>query len=372
MSNFYIKSLDGLRGIAVLLVIVYHFSKLPFITFDFELGWVGVQLFFVLSGYLISRILIQEKEKTLSTYMGRFYWRRALRIFPIYFLYLLLITIIHIFTGEPTDYNFASPLLFTYTYNFSVLFEGWEITRLYSHLWSLSVEEQFYLFWPLLVFFISTKNLFRVCIGLIVLIPIFRFALEIVLSSNMSSPELIGTGIYWFTVSHLDAFACGCILNLLSTRTSEVILKYRWVIWLIVATCGIFNLLNYSKSITGYEISSLGYLLPSLENYQAVWSYSLLNLLFATIILKNIIKGSSILETRAMVFIGRISYGMYLYHFIIIVLIEKVFKQAFINDGVTLLICIILVVITSYLSFLLIEKKFLDLKNRKFISHHTE
>jgi peptidoglycan/LPS O-acetylase OafA/YrhL len=82
-----LAELDGLRGIAVGFVVLFHFGLFP-------PGWIGVQLFFVLSGYLISDILLTEREKPFSTYLGRFYWRRTLRIFPLYFSYLVVISVL--------------------------------------------------------------------------------------------------------------------------------------------------------------------------------------------------------------------------------------------------------------------------------------
>ena len=75
MDHIRYRSLDGLRAVAVSLVVVFHFEIFP-------AGWIGVQIFFVLSGYLITSILLREKERPLVSYLGRFYWRRALRIFP--------------------------------------------------------------------------------------------------------------------------------------------------------------------------------------------------------------------------------------------------------------------------------------------------
>lgn len=366
MSNFYIKSLDGLRGVAVLLVIIYHFGKkLEFISFDFELGWIGVQLFFVLSGYLITRILVKEKEQQFSFYMKRFYWRRILRIFPIYFLYLFFITALYFVTKEPKDFSFAAPFLFTYTYNYSVLFPEWGITNLYSHLWSLSVEEQFYLFWPLLVFLLSINGLKRLCLGLIILVPVFRFFMATWLAPY-GGDDYIGLSIYWFTISHLDAFAVGGIMNIISEKSQVKIVSYRWIIWVVVITAGIVNLLNYNMDLTTYEISSFGYLLPSLENYQHVWSYSILNILFACIIIKSVRKGSNLLQNKVLVFIGKISYGIYLYHFIAILAIKKLTNQPLINEFVTFLLYMVLVLGISYMSYIVIEKRFLNLKNRKF------
>ena len=149
-----IPGLDGVRAIAFLLVFTLHTDYL-------YIGWVGVQLFFVLSGFLITDILLRMKEKFgAGDYFKKFYGRRFLRIFPLYYLYLLIIFIVTVIVIQ-YDYRVTYmertqdhlPYALTYIYNFfnaSSAYDG--ESWLIGHLWSLSVEEQFYLFWPLLIF----------------------------------------------------------------------------------------------------------------------------------------------------------------------------------------------------------------------------
>src|SRR4029077_13536960 len=100
--NSRLAELDGLRGIAIALVVLFHFGLFP-------PGWVGVQLFFVLSGYLISDILLTEKEKPFPAYLSRFYWRRSLRIFPLYFFYLIITSALFAATREPKSLEIDWP-----------------------------------------------------------------------------------------------------------------------------------------------------------------------------------------------------------------------------------------------------------------------
>src|SRR5947209_3570289 len=110
----YIKALDGIRAFAVSLVVLFHCGYLAF-------GWVGVQVFFVLSGYLITSLLLRDKESTLSNYLASFYWRRSLRIFPLYFGVLLIAMVIYALFRIPA-YTFDDlPFLVTYTTNFARL-----------------------------------------------------------------------------------------------------------------------------------------------------------------------------------------------------------------------------------------------------------
>src|ERR1700755_2707069 len=113
-NNGYIKSLDGVRAIAIILVMSFHAEITHF-------GWFGVQLFFVLSGFLITGILWKEKQNVapLSFKFKKFWVRRSLRIFPLYFGYLLFISLCYLFFHFPSYYSNYAPYLFTYTFNYT-------------------------------------------------------------------------------------------------------------------------------------------------------------------------------------------------------------------------------------------------------------
>ena len=141
-----LTQLDGLRGLAILGVLVNHFAQFQG---ALQCGWAGVSLFFVLSGFLITRILLHQKKlivenkNTFWQSISIFYIRRALRIFPLYYLIVLLM----IFFNAQNAQN-LSPYLLSYTFNFIVSASNFTGP---NWLWSLSVEEQFYLAWPAIV-----------------------------------------------------------------------------------------------------------------------------------------------------------------------------------------------------------------------------
>lgn len=145
-----IKGLDGLRGLSVLLVIASHAVLLPRIGLnDPSIGaifsaHVGVSTFFVLSGFLITHLLIKEKEATGKIDLGSFYIRRALRIFPLYYLALSILTFLD-YIGKANVPNCAYPYAFLYAINFSPRECSYSSL---SHFWSLAVEEHFYMIWP--------------------------------------------------------------------------------------------------------------------------------------------------------------------------------------------------------------------------------
>jgi peptidoglycan/LPS O-acetylase OafA/YrhL len=164
-----IAPLDGLRGVAVLLVIFSHVVPSPA-----PGSWFGVDLFFVLSGFLITSILLREHRLSGSIHLGRFYFRRALRLLPALFLMLLACLLIAYFK-EPSR-TFSYTLLnvravILYFYNWRLYYtDELHQTPVFAHLWSLSVEEQFYLVWPLLLLLalrigVRRNVLFVLCLG---------------------------------------------------------------------------------------------------------------------------------------------------------------------------------------------------------------
>lgn len=154
-------ALDAVRGAAILLVVTFHW-------FDFKLGWVGVDLFFVLSGYLMGGILIESKHS--QSYYLTFYMRRILRIMPLYLLFLMT-------TGPIFGLGLPIWRYLTFTQNFSWAETGLLGVGVAGLTWSLAIEVQFYLILPFLIRKLTIDALMRVCVGLIALAPVVRWGL---------------------------------------------------------------------------------------------------------------------------------------------------------------------------------------------------
>lgn len=159
MLKGYIPSLDGFRAISILLVIFGHLiinqllpAPLYSILKEVSFGELGVRIFFVISGFLITYLLLKERSKNGGVNLKAFYIRRLLRIFPVFYFYLGIVAILNFSLGfqVPSLYFLSAAL---YIQNFS----PWGSSWLIGHSWSLAVEEQFYLLWPA-IFFVS-KNL---------------------------------------------------------------------------------------------------------------------------------------------------------------------------------------------------------------------
>jgi len=170
----YIKQLDSLRAIAVILVIISHWIPATNVINRIPNGAIGVDIFFVLSGFLISKILFDQRNNAellnipKFTLVKNFYVRRTLRIFPIYYLTIFVLLLFSKSTG--TNIQSAFAYFLTYTSNFYFFkIQTWD--GMVSHLWSLAVEEQFYLIWPWIILF-SNKKYFLHIITIFILIGV--------------------------------------------------------------------------------------------------------------------------------------------------------------------------------------------------------
>jgi peptidoglycan/LPS O-acetylase OafA/YrhL len=214
----HLPSLDGLRGIAILLVLLHNFDVLdlggahalgPVLVKEcFYIGWIGVQLFFVLSGYLITRGLLVTQDQ--PDYFERFFLKRVLRIFPLYYLALLVFLVLLPATGwvEQRSMQYSPLWLWAYLSNWTTPFEptGGPL----PHFWSLAVEEQFYLVWPLLLWKLRLRHVWWLCLGLTALSPLLRLLLV-----RQGFPD---EALYEFTFSRMDALAGAAALRAVQLR----------------------------------------------------------------------------------------------------------------------------------------------------------
>lgn len=352
----YIKQLDSLRAIAVILVIISHWIPQAKFIYGFKIpyGAIGVDIFFVLSGFLISKILFENRNKAevlntpKSTLIKNFYVRRALRIFPIYYLTIFFL----FFFAKSTETNIHSNFIYflTYTSNFYFFkIQGWD--GMTSHLWTLAVEEQFYLIWPWIMLFSNKKYLLYI-ISFFILISVLSQYLLI----NVKMSAVL-------TFTCFDAFGLGAILAWITTYSNEKLKNF-------------FLIISFAATIAFFFL-----ILGSIQNE---WTFiplrtiiSLITLWLITYILLNIefdsLKFKFIFNNKVLIFLGKISYGLYLYHNLIPklnteiinkyfspllpdLLYKKHYMQLYLFGNFALLVLI------SWLSYIFIEKRFLNLK----------
>lgn len=348
----YYPALDGLRGMAILLVVVYH--NFGFIDYFF-FGWLGVDLFFVLSGFLITRILMKSLGQ--KNYLGNFYMRRVLRIFPLYYASLIIFLLIlpNFNTGLSLSYYTENQLwLWTYLQNWLFIFHDPGNTNTLNHLWSLAVEEQFYLLWPLVILLIRNPRTLLVIISLL-LLSVIGLRLWI---WNNQIVNLAYFNLYTFT--RIDGICIGCIVALLQFINRGFLKKHTtWIVLVFAAINFIFFFFNRS-----YDFS-----FP----YLALVGYTTFAMIFGLLV-NEVISGDSswlnrIFEISLLRFFGRISYGFYIFHWPVFLLLNTPLARlmdpwlegVWLNISVAVLATAVAVAI-SWLSFRFFERYFLQMK----------
>jgi peptidoglycan/LPS O-acetylase OafA/YrhL len=365
-----IPGLDGVRAIAILLVFAYHSDLIEF-------GWAGVQLFFVLSGFLITGILLDMKTSLpVREYFTKFYGRRFLRIFPLYYFYLAAMAVVA-YWFMSVDFRpkymqiFFDQVWYAVFYVYDLFYRApwFQPSQFLDHFWSLSVEEQFYLLWPPLLLFFDQKSLKRLFVLFIIMGVVFRLAMYWVYSSGSSLwvfREPFGMVLYSWPFSHLDAFALGAYISRYKVwRAREQFVLFAFLVPALGYTTTYFATGNIGL------ISALGYDLPLSFGYQFIWAPTVLNYFFALLIYcvayQRIL--TQFLDLSWLRYIGKISYGMYVYHFPVLWLIanlleermqERIIYWAYVG------ISFFATVLLASLSFYLLEKPLLNLKDRFF------
>jgi peptidoglycan/LPS O-acetylase OafA/YrhL len=366
-----IPGLDGLRAIAFLLVFGIHTDYLGF-------GWTGVQLFFVLSGFLITGILLDMKADLPSKdYFVKFYGRRFLRIFPLYYFYLFVMWGVTSWLRTiPYRRNYMKlfqahlPFALAYVYNFFYGSSLFEHQKYVEHFWSLSVEEQFYIIWPLLLFLVPKKYLKKLFLTFIALGPILRVALFFAFKYHLVwwfRDEAVW-GLYAFPISHIDAFAFGAYISRYPIPKAK---EQFYALLIAVPMLGFLS--QYAATGSFGTWQDFGYPFSMSKAYQFIWGYSVLNYWFAVTIYAVARNGlfNRILETKILKYLGKISYGLYVYHLAIMWFVGRIrdWWPIFQEPTAKLLTAVIALPVTilvASLSYFLMEKPLLNLKDRFF------
>ncbi len=355
-NRSYYPSLDGLRGLAILLVVFYH--NFGFINYFF-FGWLGVDLFFVLSGFLITDILLKTKDS--PHYLRNFYVRRILRIFPLYYLVLIILFIALPLLNRNVlllEYYTDHQIWFwTYLQNWLFIFHPVpDNTGALNHFWSLAVEEQFYLIWPFVILlFKKPKAIFYLLVGLLISLVTLRFVLWTYRIEDLAYYNL-------YTFSRIDGICIGSMLAILRKINIKGVNRYFTIIVLTLAALNfIFYFFNKQNQFSFPYLAIAGYttfavIFGLLVNEGVEGENLLINKLLSSPILK---------------FFGSISYGLYVFHWpMYLVLSPSLTKWAEKNitaispSIIASVIATILAITIAYLSFHLFEKRFLLLKKR--------
>jgi peptidoglycan/LPS O-acetylase OafA/YrhL len=348
-----IPSLDGLRGAAIALVIFGHacathlapaFLDRPFLT---SLGNVGVRLFFVISGFLITTLLLRDIEQHGQIRLRTFYVRRTLRIFPAVFFYIGVIWLLHVAgvidltfkLGSKQYIESAVPDLIhaiTFTQNYNHDYNWY-----FNHLWSLSVEEQFYLLWPFTLFFLGARC--GLIVGAIILLaaPLIRGAMYLF----GSGPEIALSREFQAVA---DALATGCVFALLHNWLTENSAYIKFIQKWAIPTAIIFVALGYGIAFVSRPLA-----------YVFGGTFANIGMV---LILQHIVRYpdkfvGQVCNFKPLTLIGVLSYSLYLW------------QQPFLYFGSSAWVCsfpqnIFLAFAAAIASYFVIEKPFLRLKEK--------
>ena len=352
----YFSSLDGFRGLAVLLVMFIHFGNnardLGYENFIVKLsamGWIGVDLFFVLSGFLITRILYEAKTK--PNYFSRFYTRRALRIFPLYYLAIVVVSLIYALWPF-ANLSWPDSPLFVVFYLTNFLIAAGGSAGFLDHFWSLAVEEHFYFVWPVLVLKLERRRMMMVALLIIVAAPLLR--------AYFVLGGFDYTAAYMLTPSRMDSLAMGAFiaLGVIGNGFSSRVTQMAWVAAIVGGSLLAFLFFgldlrhpwNPVIQVVGFSI--IGLAASGLLVLTVVWKP--LNVLFSQPVMR---------------WFGKYSYGLYVWHPIVGVLVfysglREQFPASVQNSLIWLWLAVGLSLAIAWLSFNLWEARFLRLKDK--------
>lgn len=405
----YIPSLDGIRGLFCFLIIINHW-KLPLPVSP--TGWEVLQAFFVMSGYLITRILVYDRDRHtgFGSFLKSFYIKRTLRIFPLYFFYLFLWLFTRmIFQQSEFIQTYTQELAnnwmyyFTYTSNLKALFNIHSPdTPFFGHLWSLGLEEQFYLIMPFTIFFFRGKWLKYGIVTIILLPFVTRVLGEYFLTGINDNAVWAGLLIYRNLPFQMDSFAFGALVAVFPLEWIKHPKRWLGFLFAVFMALTVYHyflvpaympeLIDHYRITYGVELggsvdaSKAGRIYTYIKlmgmpemlpmNKMYIYMMPLVNMMSALLIL-TAVRGNvifpRIFENNFLIGIGKITYAMYVFHFCIIVIFLKVLAMALGRPIMSLnpllhipifIAYLVILIAVSRFSFKYIETPFLKLKSK--------
>ncbi|MDP4126711.1 MAG: acyltransferase [Bacillota bacterium] len=337
-----------MRGVAILAVMLFH-ADAPFM----KGGFIGVDIFFVLSGFLITALLIREYDRDNNVNFKHFYMRRVLRLAPALIFLLLVFSIFSVFLLEEAKARsnlIDSLIALFYASNWARALQIHPPDFL-GHTWALSIEAQFYVVWPLTFWLLlrnvkSKENIFLIVLSL----AFFSWFLRLYLAVNGSSIMRLYNGLD----TRGDALLIGCALAVpMQSRLISVKIQYA-----------LSHILKYAAPLSAIALISIGCTLDWGSMHMYYWLLFVIEVLAALLILDVFISKNGVLKRilsqKLLVFVGSISYGLYLWHFPVYRLMQSYGLECMavitIGSAVTFLV--------AWGSYCFIERSFLQLNNK--------
>lgn len=367
-----IARLDALRAYCVIGVFLFHAHLLDF-------GWIGVQVFFVLSGFLITGILLDYKERMgAGAFFAVFYWRRALRIFPPYYAFLALsaaVAGLGFIPGDPRGGDFFRelPWLAAYLENIRAFARHYVNSDYYSHLWTLATEEQFYLVWPLALWLTPASRVGRLCFVALVGAIFIRSGLAFYALFVAQDQTLFEVTTPRAPFCAVDAFAMGALMTL-ALRGDAKVFRQAVATCFVATACAAIGVLTLALLIAPARAALFGITAANF-NQLAIYLVGLpvLNVAAARIIAALAAAPATpsvgalrYFDGRAMQALGTISYGFYIWHDPVLTLTQSAMG----GSGAARLypfVAFALTVFVARLSYRYVETPMLALKDKRFL-----
>ena len=363
MKTERIYSIDSLRALAMTMVIAQHCKLLPF-------GWTGVWLFYVISGFVISRNLIAEKATfkpaPLFHYLS-FVLRRIFRIVPPYAAYILICLLVIRLLGYPEQYR-ELPYLATFTYNWRMIFSVEPQFSAFGHLWTISVEEQFYVLFPILILLVNRDRAIFGLIAICLLVPVLRNVMAWQMAAHGWDAARIAFGVYASSFGQFDAFAMGALLAHFEPairRHPQFATKSAWLA-LVMATVYVATYIVINIRLGAHGIDAIRNIVSGVlyGEKREVFVYIVMNFCAAAT-LAGAIAGwrvFSLIEHPFVVAVGQVSYGGYLLHALVLLLMGEAIDSFFESQALQIRIVFFLVawcctVGIAWLSYITWERK---------------
>lgn len=331
LKHTYVPAFDGLRG-TVLTVLFFHLEAIcpvfdghPRIKFLlFSQTWYTLNIFFCLSGFLITWLLANEIQMTGQLSLLRFYKRRTVRLLPAYLSALIFSCWLAYAWGNGINRIFHDAIYFlTYSYNIGASLRGGLFVGVLAHFlgpaWSLCVEEQFYFAWSVVMKWLKMQYLLRVLIWTLIALEVYRCGLLYYMRhAGYYSPEQIRFRFYYGTDIRIDAILMGCVaaLALQNRKYYELARKY-------LKSRALPYLLPVAIAWTVFHTAHNGEQSPDYQLYGDMLSLTLLAAWIVCVMFQPTSLVSQVLASRPFVLLGRISYGLYIFHYQVIRIVER-------------------------------------------------
>jgi peptidoglycan/LPS O-acetylase OafA/YrhL len=357
-SGIYYPELDSLRFFAFLLVLVHHSPYMKSVVIwrtISKYGWMGVDLFLCLSAFLFAKLLYTEYQKQGDINIGYFYLRRALRIWPLYLFFFAAMFTLSIQQDDWSPNILRRSIgMLTFTDNIFVAFFHYNSAVWFSkHLWTISYEEQFYLVIPWVL-----RKLYQLKTQLIIMLLLGAMLIGTMIRAIFIHNQIAHPDIWVLPITHFESIFAGLVIGL---GVFDKSLKKipGWILLLI----GILAL---------YQVTQL----PNLNEiqWQLMLTYPLVGigtaLILFAVINSNLWILSTFLKNALLGYLGKISYGLYVYHVLCLWITKKITKvfispeRLLVYPATVLLLALIFTIIFSVLSYQFLERPFLKLKEK--------